>query len=562
MVIMKSNTCFRVLLCFTLVLPFIAKAQILAVKNITPNPQLYKKAEFEVYIKSKWENPYLSKDIALDMILKSPSGKTLYLPCYFESGASGKKSLWKARFAPREKGRFTYYFQLSKSGMVSERSVRHTFGVINASGKGFLKSGNNWHLNFDNGAPFRGIGENICWESRSHDDSKYFKDLHEQQKYNYEYMLPKLAHHGGNFFRTWISRFNLPLDWQNNFNSSRYTPSEKYYNPSAIRKIDRLFNLADSLNIYIMLTLGPGNYNVKDGGFAANQADFFVNPKARERYKDRLRYLVARWGFHTSLCSWEFFNEVDNFQYANKVQPVSPESIVHWHQEMSEYLSQTDPYKHLITTSISHRDIVGLNDLPKIDFNQKHIYKNTSSIPSAIKQYEEKHQKPYVIGEYSYEWDWSKNFDEFAGAMDSDFRKGLWLGLFSSTPVLPLSWWWEYFDSRNSDSYLNNVQLISKEMLLSGHGDFAEVNIPIGDSTTTSMGLKCGKTLFVYLADQEGVRKRVDLGSALYGYKTMQIYRCDSGKFEDVKKLTTSENSSMFMSIDSKENVVLILRKD
>lgn len=47
-------------------------------------------------------------------------------------------------------------------------------------------------------------------------------------------MLPSLASHGGNFFRTWICSWNLPIDWKSGFNSSRYTSSDKYYNPSAL----------------------------------------------------------------------------------------------------------------------------------------------------------------------------------------------------------------------------------------------------------------------------------------------------------------------------------------
>lgn len=52
----------------------------------------------------KWKNPYLQEDIALDMFITSPSGKALTLPCYFESGESGKESVWKARFSPQETG--------------------------------------------------------------------------------------------------------------------------------------------------------------------------------------------------------------------------------------------------------------------------------------------------------------------------------------------------------------------------------------------------------------------------------------------------------------------------
>src|SRR5690606_22668543 len=121
-----------------------------------------------------------------------------------------------------------------------------------------LKTKDKWSLQFDNGESFRGIGENLCWESRANDDSKFFKELHEQTKYNYEYMLPALAKNGGNFYRTWIVSWNLPLDWKKGFNNTRYTNSTEYFNPSAIEKMDRMFDLSDSLGLYVMLTLGMG----------------------------------------------------------------------------------------------------------------------------------------------------------------------------------------------------------------------------------------------------------------------------------------------------------------
>jgi hypothetical protein len=42
--------------------------------------------------------------------------------------------------------------------------------------------------------------------------------------------------------------------------------------------------------------------------------------------------------------------------------------------------------------------------------------------------------------------------------MDSDFKRGLWYGLFSLTPILPMSWWWEYFDNRKTDEYFKKIR--------------------------------------------------------------------------------------------------------
>ena len=38
--------------------------------------------------------------------------------------------------------------------------------------------------------------------------------------------------------------------------------------------------------------------------------DFFTDEGAMNDYKMRLRYLVARYGYSTSVFAWEFFNEV------------------------------------------------------------------------------------------------------------------------------------------------------------------------------------------------------------------------------------------------------------
>ncbi|MFD2873287.1 DUF5060 domain-containing protein [Mucilaginibacter ximonensis] len=518
-------------------------------KQLTANPKLYSKTEFDIRLTADWQNPYLQEDIALDMVMIAPSGKRIILPCYYEEGESGKPSLWKARFAPQEKGKYEYAFELSKSGSVVARSKTATFVAAVSDRNGFLHPKNNWELQFDNGKPFRGIGENIGWESRKSDDSRFFSELHQKPKYDYEYMLPALAKHGGNFFRTWVCQFNLPVDWHRNFNSTRYEESEAYYNPSAIRKTDRMFNLCDSLGLYVMLTLGPGNYNPRDGGFSPSAADFFVNPKSKARYKNRLRYFVARWGYSASLGAWEFFNEVDNVQFGNKNRPIQADSIVAWHDEMSRYLKDIDPYNHLITTSISHRDLKGMDGLPHMDFNQKHIYKNTASIPANIIRYERDFKKPYVIGEYSYEWDWSKNFDDFAAEMDSDYKRGLWYGLFSPTPILPMSWWWEYFDNRKTDEYLKRVRAISDKMLADGKGSFEAVDVKTSDADVITYGVNCNGKIFVYAYNPTSTAKTINLSfKGATGPVTQ--FDCESG--------TSRLANSTKVNLQPKSDAILI----
>ncbi len=536
-------------------------AQINTVTLLNAKVSQYEKTEWDIRLTEKWENPYLQEDIALDMLILTPTGKNLVLPCYFESGESGKESLWKARFTPREKGKYSCIFRLTKAGKSEIKSVVYKFISRESSGDGFLNPNDNWTLRFDNGKPFRGIGENICWESRTNDDSKFFRKLHENMKYNYDYMLPLVVKNGGNFYRTWMCSWNLPLDWKNGINNPRYSASGEYYNPSAIKRFDHMINLADSLHIYVMLTLGQGASGIREGGFAANSADFFVNPQSKERYKNRLRYIVGRWGYSTSICAWELFNEIDNVQFSDRDNPISAESIVAWHDEMSTYIKQIDPYKHLVTTSISHRDLTGLNTLKNIDINQKHIYKNTASIPDQIVKYEAEFGKPYVIGEFAFEWDWSKNFDDFATDMDLDYKHGLWFGLFTPTPILPMSWWWEYFENRGMTTYLRGVREINDLMLKAGNGNFEKIDMQ--SDQLNLRGVKCGKTYFIYMLNETGEDKTSTIRFPVGSDRILSVKSFDpvSLKYNDIRDFEINELQAFLpdVKLESKNEKILIV---
>jgi len=540
-------------------------AQILSTAVLTASIRQYEKSVWNIQLKAAWENPYLQEDISLEMQFISPVHIKLVLPCYYESGSSGLASTWRARFSPQESGTYQYRFILLKTGVAIDSTEYKSF-VSKPSGKdGILHVKNNWVFEFDNGKPFRGIGENIGWESRSNDDSRFFKALHENKKYSYELMLPELAGHGANYFRTWVCSWNLPIDWKKGFNNSRYLTTPEFYNPSAINKLDSLVDLCDSLHLHMMLTLGPGAYHQRDGGFAQSAADFFVNSQSKALYKNRLRYFVARWGYSSAIGAWEFFNEVDNVQFSNRTNPINPQDIVQWHEEMSTYLKNLDPYKHVVTTSISHRDIKGLNSVAGIDINQKHIYKNTESIPMQIVQYNENFKKPYVIGEYSYEWDWSKDFNLFAKEMDSDFKRGLWYGLFSPTPILPLSWWWEFFEDRGTDHYFNRIRNISDRMLKAGGGTFEEVGFTDSTAGVKTMAVRCGKQLFIYVYNSNATPKTISLGLKSFGIKVKGTrYDPESEKWSSLSGIQKKSNQLLIkeVSLNAVSDAVLIIGEE
>ena len=479
-------------------------AQITDVTASKKSVRQYDAIFFNVTLTGIWDNPYLQEEAALDMILTAPSGKQLVLPCFYKSGECGSESIWEARFTPQERGKYTYYFRYTEDGKVVSETAEAKFRSRWSRLNGMLHVRDNWTLVYDNGKPFRGVGINLCWESRTNDDSKFFSDLHEQHdRFNYDVMLPDFAENGGNFTRMWMCSWNFPIDKQNRFNNHRYTATEEYMNPSAVERLDHVVNLAEDLDIKIMLCMGQGNVRA--------DREFFNSPEAKTRYRNYLRYIVARWGYSPAIGMWEFFNEIDNIQHRDRNGVIPAEEIVAWHDEMSVYLKDLDPFQHIRTTSISHRDLAGLNDVENIDINQKHIYNATHVVPGTIDSYSERHGKPYIIGEVGFEWDWSKNFNDFADGMIMDFRRAFWYGLFNQTSVTPMTWWWEWFDEHGTIPYMKNARLISDMMLKSGKGGFQKTGTT-KEGKAEAYAVRCGNRTYVYVYNgNEDVLDRISV---------------------------------------------------
>lgn len=511
--------------------------QILSQNAVTTDFKQYSKTEFTITTSGKFKNPFDSREVMLDMVLRSPSGKELVLPCYFENNKN-ETNYWRARFTPQESGVYQYRFRLIQKGKKTNEGKRYSMNVVSSDKDGILHIGDYWTLKFDSGKPFRGIGENVGWESRSFEDKKW----------TYDHLLPSLSSNGANFFRSWMCPWNLPVAWKNVRHTDRYKNSTSYFNEGGIRRMDELVEQCDSLGLYFMISIDAhgalipdggweGNdHNVRNGGPARTPQEFFTNSESKAMYKNRLRYLIARWGYSPSIAAWEFFNEIDNAVFTPTPHDsvlIDHKIITAWHDEMSTYLKQNDPYRHIVTTSISHRDITGMNDLKNIDLNQKHIYNKTQLIVPTIHEYISRHKKPYVIGEFGYDWNWDNVKHEYGTNFEFDYKRGLWYGLFSPTPILPMTWWWEYFDERNMTPYFKNVRKINDMMLAAGNGTFETVTAVCEGVET--MAVKCGTTYFVYALNNGNARGGLTLQLKADGAKSYQIkaFNPSEGMFAD-----------------------------
>ena len=510
----------------------------------------YEKAVFSIDIDADYDNPYIQEQVRLDMVLTTPGGETRTLPCFYDDHAD-PSPVWKAHFAPREVGEYEYQFVLHVSGEETDITPPQSFDVSESGRSGFITKhpdpDEEWYVPHDSGDPFRGIGINMGWESRSWEDPQH----------NYDYFFEKLGAHGANFVRTWMHAWNLPLEWQQVTQTNRYSNTDKYFHPGAIKRMDEMIALAEEHGIYIMLALDAhggfisdgewplNSYNSANGGPVDTPEEFFTSDEAKAKYKNRLRYLVGRWGYSTAIGVWEFFNEVDNIRNAEGIPDFH---ITQWHQEMSTYLKSIDPYDHLVSTSISHDEIRGLFSVGNLDINQEHFYRQTHNIPDALNNHGT--GKPFVIGEFGREWDWNLDFSRIADEKIYDFKRGLWYGLFNPTPILPMSWWWEWFDDRDLLEYFEGVRLISDMMLDAGEGRFEHLESSFGEE---SHAVKADSTIFIYLLNDSQATMRDRAVSVLPGddrvYDT-SLFDPETLEFTDLGEQQSVNGRVSFSGVD------------
>lgn len=406
----------------------------------------YEKFELNIILDSKnsYQNPYDSLEIDVSAIFTAPSGKRFNIPGFIYQGfsLSGSKQLkeyhkpvWKIRFAPNQKGKWSY--QVKVKNLQGKDKSRVLFLNCIASGNpGFIRVSkkDNRYFQFDSGRPFYAIGENLCWIEP--DDPFDFNDY-----------LTKLKRSYQNWMRIWNWPFYLIVEWS----KPRAEGLGRFSQPDSW-KFDQLIELAMRKGVYIQMVLNwhgmfivgdnqgdqwhNNPYNRKLGGPCKKPQDFFIKQEAKNFFKRKLRYFIARWGYSTNILAWEFFNEIDI------IENISEDEVVSWHKEIAHYLKQNDPFYHLVTTSFLS-PLKGDNvwRLKEIDFTQVHDYVNdVVTLITSLSKVRQKYKKPCLVGEIAGEITYVKT--EAKDTKGIRLHNSLWASIMSPLAGTAMYWWW------------------------------------------------------------------------------------------------------------------------
>jgi Domain of unknown function (DUF5060) len=339
----------------------------------------------------------------------------------------------------------------------------------------------------------------------------------------------------------------------------------RYYTKTAER-MDELLQMSGENGVYLMLAFDyhgifkdyidtwasnaewrQNPYNKVNGGPCATPAEFFTNAEAKQYYKNRLRYMVARWGYSTNIAVWEFWNEIDN---AMEWQKIPAADIAAWHKEMAVYLRDVDPYNHIISTSVANRPVPGLWDLDEIEITQHHPYGPTEDLYQQIKSYEEQFNKADVLGEFALSWrppGQGADGALYEGAM----HNGLWRGMFSPTPILPMTWWWEWHLAQKEYFHFKWADKFVKKMTLHNDDLLQELIVESENKNLETMALKSASGIFAWILNRTQVvvnisTLKLDEGDGLY---TAKWYNPWDGAFTDSTEVAINAGVMSFNAV-------------
>ena len=431
-----------------------SEAAIVGTKAQADGVPAYGRFEVAVDLRARYTNPFDPGQVALDGHFVTPSGKEEVVPGFYGWGyeralladtervtPTGQAG-WAVRYCPREVGAYRYWLTLQNGG-ASVRSAEASFTCTPSAHPGLVRVSrtNPLYFELDNGEPYFAIGENVCWPGKG-------------GTYDYDRYWKRLAENGANYARVWVGPFDC-FTLERTARGAQDTAGLGRIDLAAAWRLDTMLDLAERSGLRVMFCIDSFNslrikpphatwaqcpYNAANGGPLSQPQEFFTNPAAKALFKNRLRYIVARWGHQPAVLSWEFWNEVDIIETY-----VSAE-VAAWHQEMARYLRGLDPYAHLITTSwAGTAGDAAVDGLPEMDYIQSHQYgaRDPAAYMARICiEKAKRYGKPHYFGEYGTGTEAQGTTADTSGI---HLHNGLWSGLMSNGAGTGMLWWWDNY---------------------------------------------------------------------------------------------------------------------
>lgn len=425
---------------------------------------------------NKGINPFDPQQLSIEAVFTAPdnSKKTCYGFYYNEFNRTTTEwvpittsHLFRVRMAPHLAGNWSAEIAVVAEGK-KEVLGNVTFNCTAGKNKGEVVATSSSSLSSkflslsENKEPFFAIGLNLVWtdliKNSPADYSKYTQ------------WMDKLANNGANYIQLSSLPFTHGIEWEN---------LGDYSNRMNLAwEFDQLLDYCNQKGLYVnMLALihdefltnpniwihqsnhwtnNPYNKN-KNGGItnASEPADFFTDEKCKTLFKNRLRYLLSRYGYSTNLPIIELISEVDNAMEGYKDK--TPEGAKKkanfkiWFNEMKSYIENDLGYSNkLISVSYTQNDQseeIDKGVFADADIILLHFYGRGKQTNYTNRYYEHINKfaknpktkfKPILFDEMG-----ANVFPGLDKCTDITFHINLWATSFMGTYGTGQNWWWD-----------------------------------------------------------------------------------------------------------------------
>lgn len=439
--LLSARVIFAVFFMLLTTLLWVASAQ----DSILPIQQ-YDKFERQFDVAGDYENPYDPRQVEVTARFSAPDGEEILINGFYTD------SDWFIRFTPHLVGNWSYVIEASIRGAAPSEIESGEFQVEPSDSKGFIETAGRY-FQFENGDSYFPVGQNLGW---SWDEGGGLG--------SYLRWLDDLAASGANYARLYAdTAWFIGLDWAGE--AGNYSADQ----PDAAA-LDTILEAAEARGIYLQVVLiyhrsfvqyrglpvtPPADiprpdistdfdshpYSQVNGGPMSQPSSFFSDLEVDRLLRQKLRYMVARWGYSPHIFAWEVITNVDELAGYDEDEAAF---IV----GLADYVREVDPYNHLVT--LGSRE-----PLPElwngVDFVQVRSYQTrpiedaqdqTTLIQREVATLLNQTDKPVLLTEFSL----SAWFEPLADDPNGiHIRNTIWSSALSGAAGSGMTWWWDTY---------------------------------------------------------------------------------------------------------------------
>lgn len=458
---------------------------------------------FQFNLENATGNPFDSNETNVEIHLVCPDGTELRHPAFFvadhqivfehgrEVARRSGRTHWEIRWTPTQSGEYQWAIIANSNHRETQINGRSLCTPQNRTGFVRVSREDSQYFEFSDGSYFYPLGHVIRspsdtrWRDNEPENAVIHQAYLDQRTFAYDKWFEKMAAHHENFCAIWMAPWWLGLEW------SPTLPGYEglgRYNQIHAAQLDRILESAERHGIYVLLFVTnhgqlssvtdseweASPYRESNGGLVKNPSDFFVDEECQRLQRNRLRYVLARWGYSPALFGISLSTETDWFEpYDGRrcdaaeevVEGISrphyaiekrPAIVNNWLKQMLQFMRQTDIHHHIMTTQFSKAENGhDLWKLPEFDFALNNCYEGVFSAMWAHvespggtveallgwSRYHDLRIKPTLLAEWG-----GSHMQNSHSRLAAELHSGIWSLALTSCAGSTGFWWWNEID--------------------------------------------------------------------------------------------------------------------